>query len=64
MQTFVSGSKAGERVYFDIQIFDDDVVETEEFFSVVLETDTDSIIHTATAYVQITDNDCKQSPNY
>ena len=64
MQTFVGGSDAGERVYFDIQIFDDDVVETEESFSVVLETDTDSIIHTATATVQITDSDGKQSLKY
>ena len=61
MQTFVSGSNAGERVYFDIPIFDDDVVEMEEFFSVVLETDTDSMIHTATATVQIKDSDSKQS---
>ena len=57
-QTFVSGSTVGDRVYFDIPIFDDDIVEKEEFFSALL--NADAKIHIDTAYVQITDNDSKQ----
>ena len=54
-QTFVSGSTVGDRVYFDIPIFDDDIVEKEEFFSALL--NADAKIHTEIAFVQITDKD-------
>ena len=57
-QTFVNGSTVGDRVYFNIPIFDDDIVENEEFFSALL--NADAKIHIDTAYVQITDNDSKQ----
>ena len=54
-QTFVSGSTVGDRVYFDIPIFDDDIVEKEEFFSALL--NADAKIHREIAFVQITDKD-------
>ena len=57
-QAFVSGSSVGDKVYFDIKIFDDDIVEEDESFYVVLEAD--ATAHIKTAYVQITDNDSKQ----
>ena len=60
MQTFPSGSSVGDRVYFDIAIFDDDIVERDEIFSVVLR-DTDLIVHIKTSIVQISDYDSKST---
>ena len=57
-KTFSSGSKVGARLYFDIPIFDDEIVEDDEFFSVVLN-DTGLMVHIKTSYIQITDNDSK-----
>ena len=58
-QIFPSGSNAGDRKYFDIQIFDDDIVEKDESFSVVLR-DTGLIVHDKTSHVQIIDDDSEQ----
>ena len=60
-QTFISGSNAGDKVYFDIEIFDDDTVEGDESFIVVLH-GTDLLVKHNTSVVRIIDNDSKEYP--
>lgn len=61
--TFLDGSSPGDRVYFDIQINNDEIVEANEYFAVSL-FDPDQIleIHIDTANVHIKDDDSKQTP--
>ena len=61
MQTFPSGSSVGDRVYFDIAIFDDNIVERDETFHVFLRETDDLIVHIKTSIVQISDYDSKST---
>ena len=56
--TFYNGSVAGDRLYIHIPIFDDHVVEDEEYFNVSL-SGSDLEIHIETAIVKIIDDDSK-----
>ena len=59
IQTFDSGSTAGDSVCFDIDVFEDSVVERDEQFFVELK-DTDIVVHQKRAYIEILDDDSKQ----
>ena len=57
---FYTGQYAGDRLYFNIYIFDDTIFEKDEYFYVSLN-DTDVDIHIQTATVYILDDDSEST---
>ena len=57
---FYNGDTIGSRLYFDIYINNDDIVEKDETFSVYLN-DTDVDVHIGSATVYIIDDDSESS---
>ena len=62
-QTFASGSNAGQRIYFYIDIYDDVIVETDESFVTVVK-DTDLLVKHNTSVVRIMDDDSEENALY
>ena len=60
IQKFYSGDTAGARLYFNISIYDDDIVEKDETFYVYLN-DTYVDVHIGSATVYIIDDDSELS---